>query len=52
MCIRDRKKLIGEQDTEIRRLNGVVDEQVVCIAKNGENIIQLMYFIVHYIYLH
>lgn len=26
---------------EIRRLNGVVDEQVVCIAKNGENIIQL-----------
>ena len=37
----DEKKLIGEQDTEIRRLNGVVDEQVVCIAKNGENIIQL-----------
>lgn len=39
--IDQQKKLIGEQDTEIRRLNGVVDEQVVCIAKNGENIIQL-----------
>ena len=39
--IEQQKKLIGEQDTEIRRLNGVVDEQVVCIAKNGENIIQL-----------
>ena len=35
------KKLIGEQDTEIRRLNDVADEQVVRIAKNGENIIQL-----------
>ncbi len=41
MQIDQQKKLIGEQDTEIRRLNGVVDEQVVCIAKNGENIIQL-----------
>ena len=39
--IDQQKKLIGEQDMEIRRLNGVVDEQVVCIAKNGENIIQL-----------
>ena len=39
--IDQQKKLIGEQDTEIRRLNDVVDEQVVCIAKNGENIIQL-----------
>ncbi len=39
--IDQQKKLIGEQDTEIRRLNGVVDEQVVRIAKNGENIIQL-----------
>ena len=39
--IEQQKKLIGEQDTEIRRLNGVVDEQVVRIAKNGENIIQL-----------
>ena len=39
--IDQQKKLIGEQDTEIRRLNGVVDKQVVCIAKNGENIIQL-----------
>ena len=35
------KKLIGEQNTEIRRLNDVADEQVVRIAKNGENIIQL-----------
>ena len=39
--IEQQKKLIGEQDTEIRRLNGVVDEQVVHIAKNGDNIIQL-----------
>ena len=39
--IEQQKKLIGEQDTEIRRLNDVVDEQVVRIAKNGENIIQL-----------
>ena len=35
------KKLIGEQDEEIRRLNGVVDEQVVNIARKGENIIHL-----------
>ena len=35
------KKLIGEQDVEIRRLNGVVDEQVVNIARKGENIIHL-----------
>ena len=34
-------KLIGEQDVEIRRLNGVVDEQVVDIARKGENIIHL-----------
>ena len=34
-------KLIGEQDVEIRRLNGVVDEQVVNIARKGENIIHL-----------
>ena len=39
--IEQQKKLIGEQDTEIRRLNDVVDEQVVRNAKNGENIIQL-----------
>ena len=39
--IEQQKKLIGEQDTEIRRLNGVVDEQVVHIAKSGDNIIQL-----------
>ena len=39
--IEQQKKLIGEQDTEIRRLNDVVDEQVVRIAKNGETIIQL-----------
>ena len=35
------KKLIAEQDEEIRRLNGVVDEQVVNIARKGENIIHL-----------
>lgn len=35
------RKLIGEQDVEIRRLNGVVDEQVVNIARKGENIIHL-----------
>ena len=34
-------KLIGEQDVEIRRLNDVVDEQVVNIARKGENIIHL-----------
>ena len=34
-------KLIGEQNVEIRRLNGVVDEQVVNIARKGENIIHL-----------
>ena len=39
--IEQQKKLIGEQDTEIRRLNDVVDEQVLRIAKNGDNIIQL-----------
>ena len=39
--IEQQKKLIGEQDTEIRRLNDVVDDQVVRIAKNGDNIIQL-----------
>ena len=39
--IEQQKKLIGEQDTEIRRLNDVVDEQVVRNAKSGENIIQL-----------
>ena len=39
--IEQQKKLIGEQDTEIRRLNGVVDEQVLRIAKSGDNIIQL-----------
>ena len=39
--IEQQKKLIGEQDTEILRLNVVVDDQVVRIAKNGDNIIQL-----------
>ena len=39
--IEQQKKLIGEQDTEIHRLNDVVDEQVVRNAKNGDNIIQL-----------
>ena len=39
--IEQQKKLIGEQDTEIRRLNDVVDEQVVRNAKSGDNIIQL-----------
>ena len=41
MLLAQQKKLIGEQDVEIRRLNGVVDEQVVNIARKGENIIHL-----------
>ena len=41
MRLEQQKKLIGEQDEEIRRLNGVVDEQVVNIARKGENIIHL-----------
>ena len=41
MLLEQQKKLIGEQDEEIRRLNGVVDEQVVNIARKGENIIHL-----------
>ena len=41
MLLEQQKKLIGEQDVEIRRLNGVVDEQVVNIARKGENIIHL-----------
>ena len=39
--LEQQKKLIEEQDVEIRRLNGVVDEQVVNIARKGENIIHL-----------
>ena len=39
--LEQQRKLIGEQDVEIRRLNGVVDEQVVNIARKGENIIHL-----------
>ena len=41
VMLEQQKKLIGEQDVEIRRLNGVVDEQVVNIARKGENIIHL-----------
>ena len=41
VILAQQKKLIGEQDVEIRRLNGVVDEQVVNIARKGENIIHL-----------
>ena len=41
VILAQQKKLIGEQDEEIRRLNGVVDEQVVNIARKGENIIHL-----------
>ena len=41
VMLAQQKKLIGEQDMEIRRLNGVVDEQVVNIARKGENIIHL-----------
>ena len=41
MLLEQQKKLIGEQDEEIRRLNGVLDEQVVNIARKGENIIHL-----------
>ena len=39
--LEQQRKLIGEQDVEIRRLNGMVDEQVVNIARKGENIIHL-----------
>ena len=35
------KKLIGEQDVEIRRLNGVVDEQTRWASIQGENVISL-----------
>lgn len=41
VMLAQQKKLIGEQDVEIRRLNGMVDEQVVNIARKGENIIHL-----------
>ena len=41
MLLEQQRKLIGEQDEEIRRLNGVVDEQVVNIARKGENVINL-----------
>ena len=41
MLLEQQRKLIEEQDEEIRRLNGVVDEQVVNIARKGENIIHL-----------
>ena len=41
VLLEQQKKLIGEQDVEIRRLNEVVDEQVVNIARKGENIIHL-----------
>lgn len=39
--LEQQRRLIEEQDVEIRRLNGVVDEQVVNIARKGENIIHL-----------
>ena len=41
VMLAQQKKLIGEQDEEILRLNGVVDEQVVNIARKGENVINL-----------
>ena len=41
VMLAQQRKLIEEQDVEIRRLNGVVDEQVVNIARKGENIIHL-----------
>ena len=41
VLLEQKTKLIGEQDVEIRRLNEVVDEQVVNIARKGENIIHL-----------
>ena len=41
MLLEQQRKLIGEQYEEIRRLHGVVDEQVVNIARKGENIIHL-----------
>lgn len=45
MLLEQQRKLIGEQDVEIRRLNGVVDEQVVNIARKGENIIHLEHLV-------
>ena len=41
VLLEQKTKLIGEQDVEIRRLNEVVDEQMVNIARKGENIIHL-----------
>ena len=35
------KKLIGEQDVEIRRLNAVLDEQTRWVSIQGENVINL-----------
>ena len=35
------KKLIGEQDEEIHRLNGVVDDQMVRMAIQGQNVVAL-----------
>ena len=36
-----KQKLIGEQDVEIRRLNGVLDEQTRWASIQGENVINL-----------
>ena len=41
MLLEQQKKLIGEQDVEIRRLNGVVDEQTRWASIQGENVINL-----------
>ena len=41
MLLEQQKKLIGEQDEEIRRLNGVLDEQTRWASIQGENVINL-----------
>ena len=41
VILAQQKKLIGEQDVEIRRLNGVLDEQTRWASIQGENVINL-----------
>ena len=36
-----KQKLIGEQDVEIRRLNGVVDSQMVRLQRSAENLLSM-----------
>ena len=39
--IEQKQKLIGEQTTEIHRLNGVVDDQMVRLQKSAENLLSM-----------